>query len=237
MEAYIWTKNAFPSIAQQDTWVKEIWAAVQTRTEKRMELTDRIATMMKNYGWHARGAVVKEVRTLTDATYLLAKGTEEEIKKRVKVLTKDDTFHYRNPETLEGFAQNDIIKMALQNIWFPSKRARGVVHSSHFSPISIPTLALIFAAIEFSIQRYSTGELDSAASFDETHNKPRYEAHLKNLKEWDELLPAVTAQFRQRLYDDCRKQSGAAIVRPAMGLSEDRRARALRELQEMQQGA
>ncbi|KAJ7060889.1 hypothetical protein C8F01DRAFT_1290922 [Mycena amicta] len=233
-ELRIWTVDAFPSIETQTSFVAEVWAEVMEECGESMQLTERMSSMIKAYGSHGRGAIINAVSPLVDAKYDL-EGEKDKVIAECKMLLKHDAFHHKIPATLEGFAQHPIVKLAIQKAWFPNKRGRAIKHSSSFSPISIPSLALIFTAIEYCIDRYSTGEYDTDAVFDEAHNKLRYVSHLKSIADWAGLLPPVTTAFRQRLHDECRQKVGAPVIRAAVvGLSEERRERALRELEAMQ---
>ncbi|KAJ7169341.1 hypothetical protein C8R43DRAFT_945280 [Mycena crocata] len=104
-----------------------------------------------------------------------------------------------------------------------------------FSPISLVTLALIFTAIEFCIDEYSTGRFQQGV-FDEVVNTSRYEVHLKDLTEWAALKPSVTDTIRQRMHDKLRSSTGSALLKSTGRLSDVNRARALEELEAMEAG-
>ncbi|KAJ7128028.1 hypothetical protein C8R44DRAFT_873795 [Mycena epipterygia] len=235
-EVRIWTLNPFPPTELQTKWVKEIWDEVGTETEERMELTERMATMIKKYGSHARSTLKDGIRPLVAPTYKFKVGDSDKIlRKNVKIckaLLNESAFHYEVPKTLTGFAGNPIIIDSMRGIWFKTKAGRGVVYVGYFSPISIVTLALIFTAIEFCIEEYSTGRFQQGM-FDEVFNKARYDIHFNDLSDWASLLPAKTDELRQQMHDLCRASTGAGAVKVAGRLTESNRARALLELQAM----
>ncbi|KAF7302320.1 hypothetical protein HMN09_00865500 [Mycena chlorophos] len=234
-EARIWCVCAFPSVEQAQGWVVDIWIQVCEQRGEMLELTDRLRTMITDYGWHARGTVAKVVATLVDATWGLAVLSGTALKAKCKVLLTEDGFAHEDVDARKKYPYHPIIKTALQTIWFEKKKSRGIQHEEYFSPIPVPTLALLLTAMEYCIERCATGKRDTDASFDEANNKTPFQRHLKRLTEWDSLLPEATLEYRQQLYDECREAAGApAIVKPVTGLSDNRRAQALEEIQAMQ---
>ncbi|KAJ7264687.1 hypothetical protein C8J57DRAFT_1331680 [Mycena rebaudengoi] len=235
-EVRIWTLNAFPSSDLQTDLVKEIWDEVCTEAEERMELTERMASMIKKYGSHARSSLKDGVRPLIAPTYKFKVGdSDKTIAKNIKIceaLTNNSAFHYADPKTETGYMGSPIIIDGIRTIWFKTKAGRGILYSRYFSPITLVTLALLFAAIEFTIEEYSTGRFKQGI-FDELLNKDRYETHLKDLTDWAALKPPVTTAIRQRMHDKCRSSTGAALVKATGRLTESSRARALEELEAM----
>ncbi|KAJ7097060.1 hypothetical protein B0H15DRAFT_797793 [Mycena belliarum] len=238
-EVRIWTLNPFPGADLQEEWVKEIWDEVCTEAEERMELTVRMAGMIKKYGSHARSTLKDGVRPLVAPTYKFTVGDTPEIIsaniKLWKALLEESAFHYKafqEPLSRTGFAGNTIIMGGLRGIWFRTKAGRGVIYSEYFSPITLVTLALLFTAIEFCIDEYSSGRFQQA-NFDEIVNKDRYDVHLRDLTDWAGLMPPVTTSIRQQMHDSCRASTGAAVIKAAGRLTEGNRARALLELAAM----
>ncbi|KAJ7456404.1 hypothetical protein B0H11DRAFT_2244091 [Mycena galericulata] len=127
---------------------------------------------------------------------------------------------------------NAIIMDSIRTIFFKTKAGRGIVYAKYFNPIRLVTLALIFTAIEFCIEEYSTGRFQQGF-FDEVANKERYDVHLQDLTEWAALKPSVTNAIFQKMHDQCRSSMGVAPVKAAGRLTETNRARALEELEAM----
>ncbi|KAJ7462525.1 hypothetical protein FB451DRAFT_1180816 [Mycena latifolia] len=113
--------------------------------------------------------------------------------------------------TRTGYAANTIIIDGMCNIWFKTRAGRGILFFEYFSPISVVTLALVFTAIEFCIEEYSTGRFQQGIS-DEVLNRSRYDTHLKYLT---------------------KGSTGTALVKSAGRLTDANRARALQELAAM----
>ncbi|KAJ6610254.1 hypothetical protein B0H10DRAFT_2225146 [Mycena sp. CBHHK59/15] len=116
-----------------------------------------------------------------------------------KALLADSSFHYEDTAELMGYAGNPIIIESIRVLWFKTKAGRGIIYLQFFSPIALVTLALIFTAIEFCIEEYSTGRFQQG-TFDEAFNKDRYETHLKDLTDWAALMPAITDKIRQKMH-------------------------------------
>ncbi|KAJ7205458.1 hypothetical protein GGX14DRAFT_644628 [Mycena pura] len=96
----------------------------------------------------------------------------------------------------------------------------GIKNADVINPIPLPTLALIFTAIEHCIQFCSTGHYVHA-KFTESLNQERYGLLLTNL------------------YTGLRTETGAPAIRAATTsrFSDDKRARAMEEMQAMLQRA
>ncbi|KAJ7433113.1 hypothetical protein FB451DRAFT_1572730 [Mycena latifolia] len=238
-EVRIWTLNPFPGAELQTEWVTEIWDEVCEEAEERMELTERMSSMVKKYGSHARSSLKDGIRPLVAPTYKFKVGDSAKIiKKNIKIwkrLLDESAFHYEDPATRTGYAANTIIIDGMRNIWFKTRAGRGILFFEYFSPISVVTLALVFTAIEFCIEEYSTGRFQQGI-FDEVLNRSRYDTHLKDLTEWAALMPSVTTALRQQMHDRCRRvraSTGAALVKSAGRLTDANRARALQELAAM----
>ncbi|KAJ7676753.1 hypothetical protein DFH06DRAFT_613416 [Mycena polygramma] len=160
-EVRIWTIDPYPGVELQIQWVKEIWDEVCEEANERMELTERMARMIKGYGSHGRSSMMGGVRPLVAPSYRFTVGDSAAIVAKniakCKMLLDQSAFHYQNPKERTGYAKNTLIIECVRRIWFQTRSSRGVRFAEYFNPISLVTLALIFTAIEFCIQEYSTG--------------------------------------------------------------------------------
>ncbi|KAK6987778.1 hypothetical protein R3P38DRAFT_2366290, partial [Favolaschia claudopus] len=235
-EVHVWTRDSYPGAVLQLETAKDVWDKVCTDAQSCMELTDRMATMITKYGVHGRSYVVDKVRPLIASTYGFKTGSSDKVKDKniatYKMLLEESAFHYKDPEARTGYAKNEIIMDAIVAAWFKTKTGRGITYSEYFSPISLVTLALIFTVIEFGIQEWSTGQFHQA-TFDETANKIVYDNHLLDLTDWAALKPEVTNVVLQRMHDEARAGTGAALIKPAGRMTEEARERALAELEGM----
>ncbi|KAF7333806.1 hypothetical protein MVEN_02337500 [Mycena venus] len=235
-EVRVWSRSGYPPAEVQVEWVKEIWVEVCEAAGERMELTERMSSMIRKYGPHGRSSLKDGVRPLVGPTYGFKVGdSPKTIQKSLKIhkrLLDESGFHYEDPKERTGYAKNKIIIESIRTLWFKNKSSRGVLNFESFSPISLVTLALIFTAIEFCIEEYSTGRFQQGI-FDELLSKDRYETHLKDLTEWAALKPTVTTAFLQRMHDTCRASTGAALVKTTGRMTDAVRAKALAELEAM----
>ncbi|KAJ6618488.1 hypothetical protein B0H10DRAFT_2217620 [Mycena sp. CBHHK59/15] len=236
-EVRIWTRNPYPPQGPQIQWVKEIWDEVCGEAEEPVELTERMATMIKKYGSHARSSMNANISPLVGPTYgFKLSDSDKVVQKNLKIykmLLDESGFHYADTKARTGYAKYDIIIDAMKNNWFKSKTSRGVIYAAFFSPISLVTLVLIFTAIEFCIEEWSTGR-HRQAIFDEANNKARYNVHVQDLKDWADLKPSVTSALLQQMHDKLRVATGAALVKPAGRITEAARVHALAELEAME---
>ncbi|KAJ6545614.1 hypothetical protein B0H19DRAFT_1238375 [Mycena capillaripes] len=230
-EVLVWTRKPYPGGELQIQSVKAIWDEVCA------EASERMASMIKKYGSHGRSSMNANVRPLIASTYGFKAGdSAKTIKQNVKLyktLLDESGFHYEDTKERKGYAKNPIIINAIRTNWFKNKSGRGVLYVDYFSPISLVTLALIFTAIEFCIEEYSTGRHQQGI-FDEAHNKDRYDVHFQDLTDWAALKPSVTNAVLQQMHDQCRASTGAALVKPAGRMTDTARARALAELEAME---
>lgn len=111
-------------------------------------------------------------------------------------------FHYKDPETQTGFAQNAIIIKILREAFFRNKTDRGIKHKACFSPITLELLAFVLTAVEHCIEECSTGN-QVKTKFEESGAAPVYDAHLQKPQDWYDINPAVVNKFLETLYKCC----------------------------------
>ncbi|KAJ7215522.1 hypothetical protein GGX14DRAFT_443032, partial [Mycena pura] len=195
---------------------------------------------IKRYGWHGRGVVIAVIKLLIDTAYGFHASEKQTVIDRniakVKRLTADAAFIYKDPKEKTGFAQNDIIMTSIVNIWFKNNKTRGSKNPDFFNPLRLPTLALLFTAIEWGIERWATGRFMDGGEFNETKNSDIYDGHLSRLQDWDALKPSATALVRKRMFETAIQRSGVVLPKPKTGMSDADRARALAELEALETG-
>ncbi|KAJ7218590.1 hypothetical protein GGX14DRAFT_560937 [Mycena pura] len=248
----IWTIRAFPDAETQERWVQELWG-LECGIQK-YQLTDAVRIMIKRYGWHGRGVVIAVIKLLIDTAYGFHASEKQTVIDRnltkVKRLTADAAFIYKDPKEKTGFAQNDIIMTSIVNIWFKNNKTRGSKNPDFFNLLRLPTLALLFTAIEWGIERWATGRFMDGGEFNETKNSDIYDGHLSRLQDWDALKPSATALVRKRMFETAMwviaiaysftiipsQRSGVVLPKPKTGMSDADRARALAELEALETG-
>jgi hypothetical protein len=157
---------------------------------------------------------------------------------RVKSLLTDSAFHFKvttpsggeretHPvlQTVKGhpyFCEHPIIRAIILNMWFSSGlESYGVKHAESFSPISLPTLALLMTMvspmyhcylssvshvkneIEFCLNEWKTGTFASD-KLQESSLKKKFSDHLRSVLAWDRLNPKATEKIRQKTFNDLR---------------------------------
>ncbi|KAF9545928.1 hypothetical protein CPC08DRAFT_700098 [Agrocybe pediades] len=66
----------------------------------------------------------------------------------VEVLKEQGTgFLYKDPAERTGLYKHPIIQKIVNKAWFNNSRDEGIVFADLFNPISVETLALVFAAV------------------------------------------------------------------------------------------
>ena len=120
------------------------------------------------------------------------------------------------------FCEHPIIRAVISDMWFSKGlESYGVKHADLFSPIPLPTLALLMSMvsslhfrhlglsshvrnkIEFCLNEWITGVFVSD-KLQESSLKKKFSGHLKSVFSWDGLNPEVTRKIRQKIFDDLR---------------------------------
>ncbi|KAF8989052.1 hypothetical protein BDQ17DRAFT_1434716 [Cyathus striatus] len=115
------------------------------------------------------------------------------------ILTED--IRRLHPKTLKGYCQNPIILNVLHETWFKDHNADGAVYyAEYFTPLSHECLALIFMALSFAIEEWSTGS-HKPAPFTEKAAQPRYNSHVRDLMVWGSLNFIITEKMHIKLAD------------------------------------
>ncbi|KAJ7587549.1 hypothetical protein C8J56DRAFT_890466 [Mycena floridula] len=109
-----------------------------------------------------------------------------------------------------GYTENKIVNVIIRRAWFkdgPSSIA--VIFKRFFDPVSLNTLALIFTAVRFCLEEWSTGQWIKGPKFSQgTEYNSRFKPLLEDLIRWDAVVPSVTLKIRERMYKKCRDTLG-----------------------------
>ncbi|KAJ7684248.1 hypothetical protein DFH06DRAFT_1354030 [Mycena polygramma] len=220
-EVRIWTINPYPGVELQAQWVKEIWVEVCEEANERMELTERMARMIKAYGSHGRSSMKDGVRPVVAPSYGFTVGDSAAIVAKniakYKMLIEQSAFHCQVSYHVSSLLSINTYPQSPKERT-GTRSGRGVRFAEYFNPISLVTLALIF----------------TAGVFDEMENKDRYDVHFQDLTVWYNLKPSVTSGVLQRMHDQLRASTGATSVKPAGRMTEAARDQALAELEAME---
>ncbi|KAF8979660.1 hypothetical protein BDQ17DRAFT_1338141 [Cyathus striatus] len=195
-EVHICTVESFPSEKDSLTWMCDIWVQAMESEGEDWILTERICHLIRSWGSHIHGHIIKTVCLLIQPHY----GFSGTVNTSAIIKNRTLSFHYQNPKALKGFCQNAIISNILSSMWFTNCNADGIVYNNYFSPIPIVCLSLIFIVLSFGIEEWSMGS-HKQVPFMEKAAEAHYKAHLLGLVAWNSLNKVVTEKICQRLCD------------------------------------
>ncbi|KAF8805888.1 hypothetical protein BYT27DRAFT_7257811, partial [Phlegmacium glaucopus] len=229
-EGLVSTHDAFPDISLCRQWTLRCWKQALKDADEWIEISDRMITLVKKRGSRIRGHIVSCVRPQIIATYGFIRKATPQAMARNRVLYEKlilkGAFHYKDPDTMSGFAQNKIISEILYLAWFEDKRSQGPVLSEYFNPITLETLSLIFTMIDFCLREWSTGAFLQATFFekDVIHAHKIYRVEVKT---WSSINFAVTLNIRKKLFSRALRNAGvvdedATIISGLVGEAKDR---------------
>ncbi|KAG6877099.1 hypothetical protein C0992_010838, partial [Termitomyces sp. T32_za158] len=124
------------------------------------------------------------------------------MKKNIKIsaiLSKNCSFHYKDPNTQQGYLQNAIVLSILVTAWFKDASDIGALFPQYFNPISLHSLALVLTAIDFCITEWSSGTFKKGA-FTEKLYSETYKVFFEDLKKWHNLNSNVMTKQRKKLF-------------------------------------
>ncbi|KAI1781868.1 hypothetical protein LXA43DRAFT_977864 [Ganoderma leucocontextum] len=222
-EVLVLTNDPFPDESKQELWVKDAWACTSDAVKRYYRLPDRVKKLIMSRTSHARGALKDCIRPLVTPKYGFSSSMDEATKITNRTLYErlldlnnpegpEPIFHYQNVDAVTGFARNEIVSHAIREQWFRNSDGIGLRLPTQFSPIREETLGIIFTAIEFCLDQWADGTLSEGARFTEKVYKPKYENHLRLIKEWTKIDPTVTEKIRKQMYDEARYVSCRSTI-------------------------
>lgn len=132
-----------------------------------------------------------------------------------QALLTNMAFIYREPNfgaTPHHPYRHPIIQKAINMLWFHSNDGDGIVFHEFFTPIPIPTIALILTVIECCISEWTDGTHKSS-NWNEDRYKTAYHSHVESLSDLRDHDPPhsgeFTAQIQHDLLKDARIHAGA----------------------------
>ncbi|KAJ7898896.1 hypothetical protein B0H14DRAFT_3554329 [Mycena olivaceomarginata] len=194
--------GGFPDISIQYQWAEECFKNACRSSKERYKLTPRMAKLITKRGSHVRGKLIETYRPLFATNYGFQRSKSRKIiaanQLKAQMLLKKAAFHYKDPSTRTGYAENSIIAEARSQYIFKNKKALGAIFSSYFNPISAEYLAL---DLTISLtQEWSTG-VEVRTKFSEKDMSEAYQTHLTDINEkWIKCNPTVTEKLRRKWY-------------------------------------
>ncbi|KIJ35141.1 hypothetical protein M422DRAFT_262699 [Sphaerobolus stellatus SS14] len=110
----------------------------------------------------------------------------------------------QDPQEEIGLYKSDLIDDIIIEQWFHGRKSVGIAFGASFNPISLPTLALVLTAIEYVLNRWSSGQCVVKGDFSEEECGEMYSRHLAALDAWRKSSPvsgAALARRQQELYN------------------------------------
>ncbi|KAN0114045.1 hypothetical protein V8E52_007021 [Russula decolorans] len=113
-ETYIFTDRAYPTQELQFKRIKEAWGFASADAEEQYELMNRMLRLVKDRGPRARGFLKDITRPHIEKAFGFTPSTNKKVIQknvdRYLELMEGRIFHYKDPATKTGFAENAIIK-------------------------------------------------------------------------------------------------------------------------------
>ncbi|KAJ7652674.1 hypothetical protein DFH06DRAFT_1134131 [Mycena polygramma] len=200
----IMTINPFPPPPLQYQWAKECFTNSCRSAKVRYGITDRMVKVITYRGSEIRGKNVGAYRHTFETHFKFTAGNSKAAaaanKAKVTELTHKASFHYKDPKSRTGYAQNSIIAVARKKLIFKDRKSLAAIFPTYFNPISGSYLALDFSVLQFLAEEYSTGK-PIAGSFTEKEMSVVYRTHLADVTDkWIKSNPIVTENLRHKWY-------------------------------------
>ncbi|KAG9219741.1 hypothetical protein CCMSSC00406_0010330 [Pleurotus cornucopiae] len=184
----IFCENAFPTVQDEGRWIGEVWRQACVKLQVEHALDMNISRLITSRTSHTRGEVKTKVKAFVPSIFDLESSQHpkviEKMRSRAAKLKDGYNFVYKEPHKditkRKGLYRGKIIQKCVNALWFANRRDEGVRFPDSFSPIPLPALALIFAAIENCIDEWITG-IHTSLDFTATEYEPVYQDHLKSL--------------------------------------------------------
>ncbi|KAF9496636.1 hypothetical protein BDN71DRAFT_1495147 [Pleurotus eryngii] len=199
----IFCENAFPTVQDEGRWIGEVWRQACDKLQVEHTLDMNISRLITSQTSHTRG----EVKTKHPKVI-------EKMRSHATKLKDGYNFVYKEPHKdvtkRKGLYRGKIIQKCVNAIWFANCRDEGVCFPDSFSPIPLPALALIFAAIENCIDEWITG-IHTGLDFTATEYEVVYQDHLKSLYSFRDHSKHlnILGNICTKLYNTGRFHSGA----------------------------
>ncbi|KAJ8689996.1 hypothetical protein PTI98_012841 [Pleurotus ostreatus] len=214
----IFCENAFPTVQEEAKWVGEVWRQACVKLQVEHALDMNISRLITSRTSHTRGEVKTKVKAFVPSIFDLESSQHpkiiEKMRSRATKLKDGYNFVYKSPHKdvakRKGLYRGKIIQKCVNAIWFANRRDEGVRFPDSFSPIPLPALALIFAAIENCIDEWITG-IHTSLDFTATEYEVVYQDHLKSLHSFRDHSKHlnILGNICAKLYNTGRFHSGA----------------------------
>ncbi|KAF8500068.1 hypothetical protein JB92DRAFT_3146256 [Gautieria morchelliformis] len=135
----------------------------------------------------------------------------------VRELTMNHGILFKDHEARTGLFDNLWTARILRAQWFVDAHAEGISFHAYFNPILLPTLALLFTAIENCVDEWKDGRFRSI-DFTEKLYREKYQSYLTNLETWGDHAQGrhILAWLQKCLHDKARTLSGVGDLQTTL---------------------
>ncbi|KAK0490114.1 hypothetical protein EDD18DRAFT_1109668 [Armillaria luteobubalina] len=223
-ENRIFTINAYPDEKTQSEIVCELWDEVSASVEQKFELTPALQSMIKKRGARCRGNIRDRIQPLIAPAYGFQVSDKKKIHQANKnlyvMLLTGGAFSFKTPGDRYRRFENKIIFQAICACWFKNQKTPGIKYSDDYDPIKPESVALIITVLENCIDEWASGKF-VPKPLDEDVQRPRYLAHLADIRKWCKANPKVTGNILKRWHNGARSSTGVKAKQMATGYLND----------------
>lgn len=208
----------FPDNEESTTYCSLAWDKACKVKKVDATFDDNIIQMITPRASQMRGEVKAKARLLVPALYGLQGKSSEAIRTTVEGLLSSAAFTFKQPDMRGGAYKHPIIQATINETWFANKRDEGVAFPEYFETdlhmgsryvgragrgIPLVAIALVLAAVECSLEEWSTGQR-SDIKFTEDGYLKVFEKHLKDIEKFDKntadmkIIPRIQAKLLKR---------------------------------------
>ncbi|KAF8239563.1 hypothetical protein L208DRAFT_1468787, partial [Tricholoma matsutake] len=201
--------SSYPDLANQSKWAKICWREACHVAVEDYGMTERMSKMIKSCSSWICGELVSIIRSEVASCYGFNSDTNHTkvVRQNRKlydtlILTPhlfSPALHlvsFQNTKDCEGYAQNKIFSILIQDVWFSSSsKSKGIVFERYFNPILLETLTLLFTMVKFCIEEWSNGTCKQAKLSEEVNNAT-FKTFLGDLQAWSLLTSSSRSRAR-----------------------------------------
>ncbi|KAF8234205.1 hypothetical protein L208DRAFT_1054535, partial [Tricholoma matsutake] len=215
-ESHIVGIGPYTDLANQSKWAKICWKEACHVAVEDYGMTEQMSKMIKSCASQICGELVSIIQSEVALCYGFNSDTScmkvvHQNRKLYDTLIFDSTFMYKNTKDHEGYAQNKIFSILIQEAWFSSGlKSKRIVFEKYFDPISLETLTLLFTMIKFCIEEWLNSLCEQAKLSEEVNNLT-FKAFLGDFQAGNAHSPDVILKIWSKMY---QKSCLAAKVDP-----------------------
>ncbi|KAF8505173.1 hypothetical protein JB92DRAFT_3098557 [Gautieria morchelliformis] len=215
------THEPFPLENEQDRYLREAWQLACAEHEVNLKANRDVLNLVKQRGSQVQGEVKRHARPVTTGHYKFDDRDDhvyqDQLAALVRELTMNHGILFKDHEVRMGLFENPCTARILRAQWFADAHAEGISFHAYFNPIPLPTLALLFTAIENCVDEWKDGRFRSI-DFTEKLYREKYQSYLTNLGTWGDHAQGwhILARLQKCLHDKARTLSGVGDLQTTL---------------------